>query len=220
MVEFGETRDTHAPLRVGLTGGIASGKSTVADLFASLGVPVIDTDVIARAILDQDKTLLPAIRDAFGASVFDDNGDLDRKALRDRVFSDPEKRRRIESILHPAIIAQMERESLVAAGPYQVLVIPLLVETGLEKKVDCVLVVDCPEMSQIQRLVERDGESVESARNILGQQADRETRLAAADEVIDNSQSIDALTHAVKELDRRFREYASKVCRSSDRGGE
>ena len=149
------------PFRVALTGGIASGKSTVADLFAALGVPVIDTDVIAREVVEPGRPALAQVAEAFGPDVLDAEGRLDRKRMREHIFSDPDARRRLEAILHPAIRAEMERQSQAAGGPYQVLVIPLLAEGGRRDHVDRVLLVDVPEELQIQRVMWRDGVSHE-----------------------------------------------------------
>lgn len=197
------------PLRIGLTGGIASGKSAVADLFAALGVPVIDSDVIARQVVEPGEPALEAVVDAFGPGVLAPDGRLDRPALRALVFADPDARRRLEGLLHPAIRARMAAEAATAGGPYQVQVIPLLVEGGRADAVDRVLVVDCPEALQLERLAARDGESPERARAILAAQASRAVRLAAADDVILNDGSLEALRSKVAELDRRYRDLAA-----------
>ena len=200
--------DPH-PFRVALTGGIASGKSTVADLFAALGVPVIDTDVIARQVVEPGQSALARIAEAFGAGVLDPDGRLDRRRMRERIFSDPEAKRRLEAILHPAIRAEMERQSRAAAGPYQVLVIPLLTEGGRRDHVDRVLLVDVPEELQIQRLMMRDGVSHEQARASLNAQATRAERLALADDIVRNTGRVDDLRVRVAELDRKYRVAAA-----------
>ncbi len=164
--------------RVALTGGIASGKTTVADLFAALGVPVIDTDVIAREVVEPGQPALARVVETFGAEVLGSNGRLDRRRLRERIFADPEAKRRLEAILHPAIRAEMERQSRAADGPYQVLVIPLLTEGKRRDHVDRVLLVDVPEELQIQRLMSRDGVTHEQAQAALNAQATRAERLA------------------------------------------
>ena len=151
------------PFRVALTGGIASGKSTVADHFRALGVPVIDTDVIAREVVEPGRPALAAITAAFGGEVLDADGRLDRRRMRAQIFADPDARRRLEAILHPAIRAEMERQSRAAGGAYQVLVIPLLAEGGRRDHVDRVLLVDVPEALQVERLMTRDGVSREQA---------------------------------------------------------
>jgi dephospho-CoA kinase len=197
---------TAGPLRIGLTGGIASGKSTVADLFAGKGVPVIDLDVISRAVVTPGSPGLAAVVEAFGDGVLDAHGTLDRASLRRLVFADPASRRRLESILHPRILAETLRECEAAGGPYQIVVVPLLVESGLAGWVDRVLVVDCPMEVQVTRLKARDGATDEQARAILAAQATREARLAVADDVIENAGSPEALVEAVERLDRTYRE--------------
>lgn len=196
------------PLRIGLTGGIASGKSVVAGLFAARGVPVIDTDRIAREVVEPGQPALARVVEAFGDGVLDEAGRLDRRALRERVFADPGDRRRLEGILHPAIMAELEEQSAAAGGDYQVLVIPLLVEGGRSEAVDRVLVVDCPVETQLERLRARDEETEAGARAMLAAQASREQRLAAADDVIVNDGSLEALENRVAELDAQYRERA------------
>jgi len=190
--------------RIGLTGGIASGKSTVANLFAALGVPVIDTDQISRDVTAPGSPLLTILRETFGEDIVAPDGTLDRKALRARVFGDtPEAtaaRRRLEALTHPAIRTEMEARSARAGGPYQILAIPLLVEGQSRARVDRVLVVDTDEASQIRRLQARDGSTLAEARALLAAQADRATRLAAADDVIANDGDIAALAAQVERL--------------------
>jgi dephospho-CoA kinase len=193
-----------SPFRVALTGGIASGKSTVANLFAARGVPVIDTDLIARQVVEPGEPALAAVLEAFGPAVLGADGRLNRPRMRERVFSDPAARRRLEAILHPAIRAEMERQSRAAGGPYQLLVIPLLVEGGRRGHVDRVLVVDVPEATQIERLMRRDGVSREQAAAALGAQATRDARLAFADDVIENAADLAALEARVDEIHRDY----------------
>lgn len=190
--------------RVALTGGIASGKSTVAGLFAARGVPVIDTDLIARQVVEPGEPALAAVIAAFGRGVLGADGRLDRPRMRERVFGDPAARRRLEAILHPAIRAELERQSRAAGGPYQLLVIPLLVESGRRDHVDRVLVVDVPEATQIARLIRRDGASRGQAQAALRAQATREARLAFADDVIENTADLAALEPRVDELHRDY----------------
>jgi len=192
------------PFRVALTGGIASGKTTVADLFAALGVPVIDTDVIARQVVEPGQPALAAVVAAFGPDVLDADGRLDRRRMRARIFADPTARQRLESILHPAIRTEMERRSSEAGGPYQVLVIPLLAEGKRRDHVDRVLLVDVPESLQIERLVLRDGVSHEQARLSLGAQATRAERLTMADDVVRNTGSVDELQGQVARLHQLY----------------
>lgn len=175
-------------LHVGLTGGIASGKSTVARLFAALGVPVIDTDDLAREAVAPGSEGLAAVVARFGAGVLAADGSLDRRALRQIVFeSESEKARRaLEAITHPRIRALLEQRAQATGGVYQIWVIPLLVEGKGRIRVDRVLLVDCPEALQIERVMQRDGSSREQAEAILAAQASRAARLSAADDVIVN----------------------------------
>ena len=197
------------PFRVALTGGIASGKSTVANLFAELGVPLIDTDVIAREVVEPGRPALAAIVATFGPGVLDTQGCLDRRRMRERIFADPAAKQRLEAILHPAIRAEMERQSRVAGGPYQVLVIPLLAESGRRDHVDRVLLVDVPEALQVERLALRDGVSREQAEAALNAQATRAERLAIADDVIQNAGRVDELKQQVRALHEKYLQFAT-----------
>jgi dephospho-CoA kinase len=197
-----------SPFRVALTGGIASGKSVVAELFAALGVPVIDTDVIARQVVEPGQPALAQVVAAFGPDVLDTSGHIDRRRMRERIFADPDARRRLEAILHPAIRAEMARQSLAASGPYQVLVIPLLAEGGRRDHVDRVLLVDAPEELQVQRLMARDGVTREQAQASLNAQATRAERMALADDVVRNTGRADELQGAVADLDTKYRRMA------------
>ncbi len=194
--------------RVGLTGGIASGKTTVSNLFAAFGVPVIDSDEIAREVVAPGCAALQAIVARFGAGMLQADGALDRRRLRSLVFSDPAARRDLEAITHPAIRAEMDRRSSTAGGEYQILAIPLLVEGGGRGRVDRLLVVDCPIEVQLRRLQARDGSSEVEARAILAAQASRETRLAAADDVILNDGDLAQLGARVHALHERYRKAA------------
>jgi dephospho-CoA kinase len=191
-------------LRIGLTGGIASGKSAVADAFARRAVPIVDTDVIAREVVEPGRPALAAVVEAFGAEVLGPDGRLDRRALRRLVFADPALRRRLEAILHPAIRAEMQRQAAATVGPYVVIAIPLLVENRLQQQVDRVLVVDCPPDVQLARLLARDGETPEGARAILAAQATRDERLAVADDVVVNDGSLADLDARVDALHHRY----------------
>ncbi|MGD9598940.1 MAG: dephospho-CoA kinase [Steroidobacteraceae bacterium] len=201
--------------RIGLTGGIASGKSTVANLFAALGVPVIDADVIARDVVAPGTALLGRIRAEFGDAVIAPDGSLDRRALRARVFGDTVEaeaaRKRLEALTHPAIRAEMDARSAAAGGPYQILAIPLLVEGGsrARARVDRVLVVDTDEATQIRRLQARDGSTLAEARALIAAQVDRATRLAAADDVIGNDSGLEALAREVERLHGRYLDAAA-----------
>ena len=193
-----------ALFRVALTGGIASGKSTVADLFAARGVPVIDTDVIARQVVEPGQPALAEVVTAFGTDVLGADGRLDRRRLREVIFADAGARRRLEAILHPAIRVEMERQSRAAGGAYQLLVIPLLTEGGRRDHVDRVLLVDVPEAVQVERLMRRDGVSLEQATASLAAQATRAARLAMADDVIENNGRAEELEARVAELHGRY----------------
>lgn len=195
---------------VGLTGGIGSGKSTVADCFAALGVPVIDTDVLARDLTAPGGAALDAIRAAFGSTVMQADGSLDRAALRRRVFADAGARRQLEAILHPRIRQEVELKLAALAGSYAFVVIPLLVETGgYRDLLNRVLVVDCPEELQIARVVARSGLTPDEVKAILAAQASRAERLAAADDVIVNAASPDSLPAQVVTLHQHYQLLAS-----------
>lgn len=174
-------------LRIGLTGGIASGKSAAAAAFAALGVTVIDADHIARELVTPGSPILEDVLAAFGERYRQADGHLDRKALGSRVFADADARRRLEAITHPAIRTELMTRAQDAAGPYVIVMVPLLVETGMIDLVDRVLVVDVSTEVQKQRLAARDGFDAQRIDQILAAQANRQDRLAAADDVIDNN---------------------------------
>jgi dephospho-CoA kinase len=199
--------------RVGLTGGIASGKSTVADVFAMQGVPVIDTDLIAREVVAPGTPGLAAVVAAFGPDVLQPDGTLDRRRLRTLAFATTARRLQLETILHPRIRSRMEEQCRSAGGPYQLLVIPLLLESGLATRVDRVLVVDCSESIQRTRLMVRDGESEAGADRILSSQLDRETRLSRADDVVVNAGTRDELKRRVRELHAIYLQCAGHLNR-------
>ena len=187
-------------MKIGLTGGIASGKSTVADMFAELGVVVIDTDVIARELVQPGKPALKKLVEAFGSEILDTAGRLDRRRMRERVFAHENERRKLESILHPVIAREMLARAEQAGGVYQILVIPLLLETGMGNLVDRILVVDCLPQTQLNRLIMRDGESETSARQILDAQIGRAERLTQADDLLVNDGDLDQLRTSVRDL--------------------
>ena len=191
-------------LRIGLTGGIASGKSTVAQRFVELGVPVIDADEAARAVVAPGTPGLVDVLKRFGSGVVTENGELDRRALRELIFREPGSRRDLEAILHPLIRAYMEQSAKLAVGPYVVMAIPLLVEGGSRDRVDRILVVDVDEAVQLQRVMARDGCTEEQARAILASQASRSARLAAADDVLLNTGTVTDLRQAVDQLHERY----------------
>jgi dephospho-CoA kinase len=210
---MGDHATGRPPLVVGLTGGIASGKSAVAAMFVALGAALVDTDVLAREVVAPGQPGLAAVRAAFGARVMLPSGELDRAALRGLVFEDDAKRRQLESLLHPLI-----RERAIArlgelAAPYAIVAVPLLVETDFRQIVDRVLVVDCPENLQLERLMKRDAIPRTEALAMLRSQADRATRLKAAHDVIDNSGTREATRTQVELLHRRYLEQAANAAR-------
>lgn len=190
--------------RVGLTGGIACGKSFVADLFAQLAIPVIDTDEIARQVVAPGQPGLEAILAEFGPDLLMPGGELDRTALRGRIFADGSDRRRLEAILHPRIRDRAVEMSATLGGPYQIMVVPLLIETNFRQLVDRILVVDCPESLQRERLVARDSEDAGQVDRIMSAQLDRKARLRSADDVIDNAGTKEQTRRQVASLHRRY----------------
>jgi dephospho-CoA kinase len=199
------------PLRIGLTGGIASGKSTVEQRFIELGVPVINADDCARAMVERGRPGLAAVVARFGAGILTPEGDLDRRALRSLIFGDPARRRELEAILHPLIRDDMHRLSAEATGPYVVLSIPLLVESNARGRWDRILVVDADESLQLARLMSRDAVSEVEARASLAAQASRAERLAAADDVLENFGTVADLRQSVDRLHRHYLELAAAL---------
>ena len=200
-------------LVIGLTGGIGSGKSTVAEEFARLGAAIVDTDAIAHELTGPKGPAVPQIKNLFGEKAIGPDGAMDRQRMRDHVFADPEAKRRLEGLLHPMIREESRRRIAAVfqenAGAYVVHVVPLLVESGdYRGRVDRVLVVDCPEEQQVARVRER-GLSDRDARAILAAQAPRAARLAAADDVIDNGGTRDALLKQVAALHQKYLQFAS-----------
>lgn len=187
-------------LKIGLTGGIGCGKTTVANLFAGYGVPIIDADAIARYLVEPGLPAFQQLRQCFGSSIIDSHGRLNRAGLRELVFSDDQKRRQLESIMHPLIYQEMQ--TLVAAlhDTYVILIIPLLLETGRHNLVDRIAVVDCPENMQIERVKNRDGLAESTVFAILQTQVSRHQRLSSADDIIDNSGDAAALARQVETL--------------------
>ena len=197
------------PYLVGLTGGIASGKSTVAGAFRRLGITVIDADVVSRQVVEPGSPLLAALADRFGSTILDPDGRLNRARLRALVFSDAATLAALNSLTHPVIRARLLADAAAADGPYVLLEVPLLVEGGLSREVDRILVVDCDEARQRERVVARDGSGPAEVDAILKAQASRAARLAAADDVVENSGSLADLDVAVADLDRRYRALAA-----------
>jgi dephospho-CoA kinase len=197
------------PFVIGLTGGIGSGKSAAADEFARLGATLVDTDVIAHALTAPGGAAIAPVRALFGEECIDASGAMDRAKVRARVFADPAARRQLEGILHPLIRRESAARVAAATGAYVVLVVPLLVESAdYRARVDRVLVVDCPLELQVSRVRARSGLSEDEARRIIAAQVSRETRLAAADDVIDNSGTLEALHAQVRRLHQRYLELA------------
>jgi dephospho-CoA kinase len=194
-------------LSIGLTGGIGSGKTTVADLFAAHGVPVIDTDLIAHGITAPGGVAMPLIASQFGLEFVAGDGSLNRAKMRERVFADGTAKARLEAITHPLIRAETERQRSAARGAYHIVVVPLLVEGGSRAlRVERVLVVDCPVETQIGRVMRRNGFSREQVLAIIGHQATREARLAAADDIVvnDDLATLDSLRQDVDALHARY----------------
>jgi dephospho-CoA kinase len=200
-------------LIVGLTGGIASGKSAVAAMFAELGTPLVDTDVVAREVVAPGEPGLAAVRAEFGEGVLRSDGELDRAALRALVFRDEGQRRMLENLLHPLIRARLLRKLEELRALYAIVVVPLLVETDFAALVDRILVVDCPEATQLERLIKRDAMPHPEALAMVRAQADRATRLKAAHDVIDNGGPRDATRRQVAVLHRQYLELAGNAAR-------
>lgn len=199
-------------LRVGLTGGIGCGKSTVADFFAALGVPLIDTDIIAHQLTDLGGAALPAIRASLGDTALLANGALDRIALRHRIFGDTGERKKLEAVLHPLILQGVQQQlQALERAPYVLIVIPLLLETGsYQNLLDRVLLVDCLEAQQITRVMARNAMSESEAKAIMSAQVSRATRLAAADDVLTNMGNLDALYAQIAPLHHKYLEISRK----------
>jgi dephospho-CoA kinase len=196
-------------LRIGLTGGIGSGKTEVSRYFGTLGVPVIDTDIIARELVTRGQPALVEIAAEFGSGILDAQGDLDRAKLRRTVFSDPDRRRQLENILHPRIRDRAFALAEQCDAAYCIIVIPLLVESGQDYPLDRILVVDVPTEAQYRRVARRDGLSREQIASILAAQADRAIRLRAADDVVVNDGDIDALHRKIDALHQRYLKLAA-----------
>lgn len=199
-----------SPLIIGLTGGIGSGKSAVASRFASHGIAIVDTDLIAHSLTGPEGAAIPQIRQAFGKDMIAADGRLDRARMRTLVFASPEARQQLEHILHPMIRTESERQCAAAISPYVILAVPLLIESGAyRERCSRICVVDCPPSLQVERVRVRNGLSVEEVEAIIAAQSSREARLAAADDVIDNSSSLDALWQQVDALHQRYLSLAN-----------
>ncbi|MFQ2203823.1 dephospho-CoA kinase [Aeromonas hydrophila] len=199
---------------VAITGGIGSGKTTVANQFAELGIEVVDADVIAREVVEPGTPALAAIAAHFGSEVITPDGQLDRRQLRERVFTDPQAKGWLNALLHPLIRTEMQRQCAAARSPYCLLVVPLLVENRLTALANRVLVIDVDEATQIERTCRRDGVSREQAQAILAAQASRAERLAAADDVLDNQNGTpEAIKSRILALHETYLAFASQQAR-------
>jgi len=191
---------------IGLTGGIGSGKSTVADRFAQLGAAIIDTDVIAHELTGPDGRAMPAIIACFGSDIANSAGAMDRAAMRGRVFSDPEARRKLEAILHPMIRAESALRLQAVTAPYALLVVPLLVENlaSYQHLLNRIAVVDCEEPQQLARIASRSGLSLQQAKSILAAQASQASRLQISDDVIENRGDLTGLDDQIQRLHQKY----------------
>lgn len=203
-------------LVIGLTGGIGSGKSTVSDLFRKLGVAIIDTDIIARDLVQPGEDALHEIIHTFGSSILQTDGQLDRKQLGQITFSDTSSRKQLEAILHPRIRQAMLAQLNAVTGPYAIVVIPLLFESAQQSTVDRILVVDCDENTQIQRVKKRDQRSEQQIKNIIQSQTSRKNRLAHADDVIVNNDSHEELAQQVAQLHQKYLKLSASPLHSDN----
>lgn len=201
------------PYIVALTGGIGSGKSTVADAFARFGVSIVDADVIARQVVEPGTPALTAIVQRFGDDMLQPEGTLNRSALRQRIFNNPDDKTWLNRLLHPLIHQETQRQLAEVKSPYALWVIPLLVENGLQDRANRVLVIDVDCETQLTRTMTRDGICRQQAMNILSAQASREQRLAIADDVIDNGGTAQEIEPAVAALHQRYLELAKSATR-------
>ncbi|SVA14878.1 uncharacterized protein METZ01_LOCUS67732 [marine metagenome] len=198
--------------KVGLTGGIASGKTTVANLFSDLGIEIIDADEIAHSITSKQGSAYNKIVKHFGEDVLGNDKKLDRKKLRTMIFNNSELKRDLEQIIHPEVYAIINQKINASQEPYQIIVIPLLIETGYQNFVDRVLVVDCSMETQLARLINRDNETMKNARKIIANQIERNQRLKFADDIIENEKktSINVLKNKVLQLHETYLELPEK----------
>lgn len=196
-------------LKIGLTGGIGSGKSTICKLFKELGVPVIDSDEIAHALVEPGTSALHMITKLFGHQVLQEDGSLNRAQVREQVFNDKIKREQLESLLHPLIRKEMQRQINALNSPYVILAIPLLLEKAWQENLDRVLVIDCSEAQQRERVIKRDESSAQTIDLIMFSQIQRDVRINAADDIIDNTGSLDALRGQINRLHQRYLKLVS-----------
>ncbi|MEW8507650.1 MAG: dephospho-CoA kinase [Candidatus Thiodiazotropha sp.] len=195
-------------LVIALTGGIGCGKSAVSSHLESLGVPVIDADMLAHQLVRPGAPALLEIQETFGEELVNSSGELDRSALRKIVFDDPHQRRRLENILHPRIVKEIESWVAKQSAHYVLLVIPLLFETGLTSLADRILVVDCDKSIQIERVIKRDHITLNQIKQIMASQVDSETRLQGADDILINNSTLEALLEATEQLHSNYLEIA------------
>ena len=189
---------------VGLTGGIGSGKTAVSDLFQDLGITIVDADLASRVVVEKGREELNKIAEHFGEDILTSDGELDRAKLREVIFNSEEEKLWLESLLHPAIASQIQKELDSSSSPYTILVSPLLLETNQKNFCSTVLVVDVPVETQIERTSKRDNVSEEQIKSIIASQIDRDSRIEKADEVILNDGSIESLESKVQELHKKF----------------
>lgn len=196
-------------LKIGLTGGVASGKTSVSNCFAKLGIEIIDADVIARDLLKQGTACYQQVVQVFGEEVLLDSADINRSWLREHIFSNPEAKTALESIIHPAVRQALLQGSENARGPYCIVSVPLLIEAEMQSLVDRIMVVDVPPEQQIERLIQRDKIPPKQAQAMLNGQTSREQRLSFADDIIDNSQTLSELDEQIKKLHRHYLKLAA-----------
>lgn len=210
-------------LKIGLTGGIASGKSTICQLFSDYDIPIIDADIIARQIVEPGQPAFKQVVQQFGSGVVQQDGHLNRPLLRKIIFSNPEKKTQLEKILHPKIILELKRQSDAFNTAYCILDIPLLIESKLQNLVDRILVLDISAEKQLRRLCLRDKLSVEDAQLIINNQCNQKQRLTYADDVIDNNKSPDVVAKLISDLHQKYLSIANSStssCQQSDSHGQ
>ena len=195
-------------LIIGLTGGIGSGKTTIAKLFSELGVPIVDADAIARQVVEPGSPALTEIAQTFGPDIIEKDGTLNRRAMRQLIFNDAKKRHQLEKILHPRIQREMLAQTETLKGSYCIFAIPLLFEAKQQHLVDRTLLVDCNEQTRRQRLRSRDNMSDSDVDKAFAAQFDQQQRLSLADDVITNNQDIDSLRSQVIALHQRYKRMA------------
>ena len=208
-VESKITTKNKKSARIALTGGIASGKSLVSNFFSELKISVIDTDIISREILHSNKSILCEIRNSFGNHIFSEQGGLKRKELRKIIFENRKKRLLLESIMHPEIRKETLQRIQMEEGVYHIIVIPLLYNSPMKNDIDRIIVVDCTDALQLQRLLKRDSETISQAKHIISSQASRQDLLKIADDLIQNNQSKQATRSQVIKLHQKYLEFFS-----------